>query len=113
MCWRTRPLSLMNSLDRFQSCWVVTAIQFHSKQCSSKIFHDVSVKVGLARGRALPDDLDDIPGFRANRPCGRVDRSEEHTSELQSRGHLVCRLLLEKKNNGVEQLISVYVLWRI
>src|SRR5690625_6448795 len=27
-----------------------------------------------------------------------VLRSEEHTSELQSRGHLVCRLLLEKKN---------------
>src|SRR5690625_6362403 len=25
-------------------------------------------------------------------------RSEKHTSELQSRGHLVCRLLLEKKN---------------
>src|SRR5437660_9002782 len=29
-------------------------------------------------------------------PCVRP-RSEEHTSELQSRGHLVCRLLLEKK----------------
>src|SRR5437660_9725532 len=27
-------------------------------------------------------------------------RSEEHTSELQSRGHLVCRLLLEKKNEN-------------
>src|SRR5690625_5980340 len=27
------------------------------------------------------------------------DRSEEHTSELQSRGHLVCRLLLEKKKH--------------
>src|SRR5439155_24584854 len=27
-------------------------------------------------------------------------RSEEHTSELQSRGHLVCRLLLEKKKKG-------------
>src|SRR5690625_6864439 len=27
-----------------------------------------------------------------------LGRSEEHTSELQSRGHLVCRLLLEKKN---------------
>src|SRR5690625_7031376 len=26
-------------------------------------------------------------------------RSEEHTSELQSRGHLVCRLLLEQQNN--------------
>src|SRR2546422_7738343 len=29
----------------------------------------------------------------------RVARSEEHTSELQSRLHLVCRLLLEKKKN--------------
>src|SRR2546422_6322675 len=28
-----------------------------------------------------------------------LDRSEEHTSELQSRLHLVCRLLLEKKKN--------------
>src|SRR5690625_5354922 len=28
-------------------------------------------------------------------------RSEEHTSELQSRGHLVCRLLLEKKKTPV------------
>src|SRR2546422_7355214 len=31
--------------------------------------------------------------------CFSDDRSEEHTSELQSRLHLVCRLLLEKKNN--------------
>src|SRR5690625_5349777 len=31
-----------------------------------------------------------------------VVRSEEHTSELQSRGHLVCRLLLEKKKNAEE-----------
>src|SRR3984893_15835097 len=30
--------------------------------------------------------------------CAISGRSEEHTSELQSRGHLVCRLLLEKKN---------------
>src|SRR5690625_6955085 len=29
----------------------------------------------------------------------KMERSEEHTSELQSRGHLVCRLLLEKKKN--------------
>src|SRR5207253_5233289 len=34
---------------------------------------------------------------RAGRPA--LGRSEEHTSELQSRGHLVCRLLLEKKKN--------------
>src|SRR3712207_8055605 len=34
--------------------------------------------------------------WRASRPCRR---SEEHTSELQSRQYLVCRLLLEKKTN--------------
>src|SRR5690625_7047113 len=33
-----------------------------------------------------------------DRPRHCRTRSEEHTSELQSRGHLVCRLLLEKKN---------------
>src|SRR5690625_3927999 len=37
-----------------------------------------------------------ICGSDAMRINGR-NRSEEHTSELQSRGHLVCRLLLEKK----------------
>src|SRR5690625_4391282 len=31
-----------------------------------------------------------------------IYRSEEHTSELQSRGHLVCRLLLEKKNKNIQ-----------
>src|SRR5439155_27192093 len=33
----------------------------------------------------------------STKPRGPRLRSEEHTSELQSRGHLVCRLLLEKK----------------
>src|SRR2546429_6495389 len=36
--------------------------------------------------------------FKTSRPVKRIlRRSEEHTSELQSRLHLVCRLLLEKK----------------
>src|SRR3712207_7501631 len=33
--------------------------------------------------------------------AGELDRSEEHTSELQSRQYLVCRLLLEKKKNMI------------
>src|SRR5690606_41373574 len=37
-----------------------------------------------------PNDVGDLP-------AGGSDRSEEHTSELQSRENLVCRLLLEKK----------------
>src|SRR5439155_13160188 len=46
-----------------------------------------------ARGRG--------PGRSGGRARGtpRAGRSEEHTSELQSRGHLVCRLLLEKKKS--------------
>src|SRR5690606_41956675 len=32
-----------------------------------------------------------------------IERSEEHTSELQSRENLVCRLLLEKKKNKIKQ----------
>src|SRR5258708_22389956 len=34
-------------------------------------------------------------------------RSEEHTSELQSPDHLVCRLLLEKKKRNTSQLLTV------
>src|SRR5690554_7129548 len=37
-----------------------------------------------------------------------LKRSEEHTSELQSRPHLVCRLLLEKKNNNKQPRIKHY-----
>src|SRR5437899_7289649 len=37
-------------------------------------------------------------------------RSEEHTSELQSLRHLVCRLLLEKKKNGERELERVVAL---
>src|SRR5690554_7236135 len=35
--------------------------------------------------------------------CGINKRSEEHTSELQSRPHLVCRLLLEKKKTDINE----------
>src|SRR5947199_2442771 len=38
---------------------------------------------------------------------GRVFRSEEHTSELQSLRHLVCRLLLEKKNTEYANTIEM------
>src|SRR5216683_4992636 len=51
------------------------------------------------RNRSLPhllDDLDQLRHLGVGQAAG--DRSEEHTSELQSRSDLVCRLLLEKKN---------------
>src|SRR5439155_25312750 len=50
----------------------------------ARVEHPSSIDVFQARGGQPP----------RKRPAPR--RSEEHTSELQSRGHLVCRLLLEK-----------------
>src|SRR5258708_29477231 len=47
--------------------------------------------LGQARGDGLSPSRPHSPRFS--------DRSEEHTSELQSPDHLVCRLLLEKKKN--------------
>src|SRR2546429_1343459 len=43
-------------------------------------------------------------------PCATSARSEEHTSELQSRLHLVCRLLLEKKKIAVDVVAFLLVL---
>src|SRR3712207_6937491 len=48
---------------------------------------------------------------RAPLSCARQTRnrrSEEHTSELQSRQYLVCRLLLEKKENNTLTTLSIY-----
>src|SRR5689334_24712573 len=63
---------------------------------------------------ALPISATSRSGERLGRPLparlqhrrDRRRRSEEHTSELQSQFHLVCRLLLEKKKNSQEQLTN-------
>src|SRR2546422_1940422 len=68
-----------------------------------------------ARGGAPDRASDRVPAAlrehprRAARPQGRrvSCRSEEHTSELQSRLHLVCRLLLEKKKTStIENILT-------
>src|SRR5438045_6248350 len=52
----------------------------------------------LFRSRSTPRREHPWPGPTSGSSVGRA-RSEEHTSELQSLRHLVCRLLLEKKKN--------------
>src|SRR3712207_7531609 len=51
-------------------------------------------------GELLGHPGEEGAGRVADRPAGGEARSEEHTSELQSRQYLVCRLLLEKKKNN-------------
>src|SRR5690554_8078671 len=51
-------------------------------------------------GPAAPTAKASVSAFRPHVPSLPPSRSEEHTSELQSRPHLVCRLLLEKKKNN-------------
>src|SRR5689334_24181258 len=55
----------------------------------------MSRRVGQVRGR----DAGRAPVLALDPLVDLLARSEEHTSELQSQFHLVCRLLLEKKNN--------------
>src|SRR5256884_2560570 len=57
--------------------------------------------------RSFSSAVTELPG--ACSPSRRVVRSEEHTSELQSRLHLVCRLLLEKKKNTYDRVVAPHV----
>src|SRR5258708_14840812 len=79
--------------------------------CSFFFFNDTATTeiYTLSLHDALPISADRLVRFRPDRWCRsgsrrarlralrRLARSEEHTSELQSPDHLVCRLLLEKK----------------
>src|SRR5690625_2666426 len=95
-------LCTSNYLFLYLYCFSLDLHSFPTRRSS-----DLSLKT-LNRGRSPsgPRPLFRVPtGSHAEavlgtegRTRGRA-RSEEHTSELQSRGHLVCRLLLEKKND--------------
>src|SRR3989442_10037463 len=54
--------------------------------------------------RQCPESAENFP-FATGKP--QRLRSEEHTSELQSRPHLVCRLLLEKKNEALPERLNL------
>src|SRR5256884_1206379 len=64
-------------------------------------FRSIDAKCTKASRASLKRPASNKSVPRCHQPS---DRSEEHTSELQSRLHLVCRLLLEKKNTNTEPL---------
>src|SRR5438105_7802604 len=63
----------------------------------------------LAKGIRYVADGYDLEFIRDNLERDRDNRSEEHTSELQSRVDLVCRLLLEKKKRKARPHFSLHV----
>src|SRR3712207_7999648 len=64
----------------------------------------ISVSLKVEGGNLFAEISDDGRGFESG-----TDRSEEHTSELQSRQYLVCRLLLEKKKNINRKYEFIYI----
>src|SRR5690625_5432141 len=89
------------------SCLRCPIFSFHCTSSSERYtlsLHDalpISSRRKAAHSRGSTAPLGNVPFGQI---CGR---SEEHTSELQSRGHLVCRLLLEKKNVARPRLIWI------
>src|SRR3712207_7361901 len=77
----------------------------HHTQCGLQATDDTSFadQVEQATGRRPPWAL---RAFRDAEDDVRESRSEEHTSELQSRQYLVCRLLLEKKKHHLS-IVSI------
>src|SRR5690625_6964062 len=68
----------------------------------SSIYFDGN-SLGLMSKRAETSALEILNSWKAYGIDGWTKRSEEHTSELQSRGHLVCRLLLENTKSSDDQ----------
>src|SRR5438552_14801224 len=69
----------------------------------------LGIRTEFSAGRAVPPSSPEYPAPRLVRCMGRRGhathtRSEEHTSELQSPDHLVCRLLLEKKKKKLNTI---------
>src|SRR3712207_7546377 len=76
------------------------------------LFRSIPIAAAAASPRARRRPVSGAPGPLARNSHlaqVRTPRSEEHTSELQSRQYLVCRLLLEKKK--INQLLKPHLLY--
>src|SRR3712207_8927517 len=82
----------------FRSAWHVAGPRTGGRSGSGRLLDEAvhPGRVHSAGGEAVGEGGRGDPGRQE-----RCPRSEEHTSELQSRQYLVCRLLLEKKKNKI------------
>src|SRR5690625_6760403 len=78
-------------------------VEGHDDDCGAIALAEAGLVQEVLLAVLEADGVDDALALNALEP-GLQHRSEEHTSELQSRGHLVCRLLLEKKKKLMQSL---------
>src|SRR5690625_5756376 len=82
-----------------ETCGVLTAIDEQSRDIATGVDSSGAGDQGLMFGYATDETKEYMPlpiylAHMLAKQLTDIRRSEEHTSELQSRGHLVCRLLL-------------------
>src|SRR5207247_6732761 len=95
-------ISTLSLHDALPICWFFSVQMIASTRCRSQFgkYRGVfsSLRAGRTRVRPRPGPAKNSSVSSPARPLSVTSRSEEHTSELQSRVDLVCRLPLEKKN---------------
>src|SRR5690625_5444008 len=96
----------------FTFLWILTFLnelfsRFQLQKAKGSKMHGLSILLMMMEQKRFLQPIQLMTGerfcpnyfpLRISEISESCPRSEEHTSELQSRGHLVCRLLLEKKN---------------
>src|SRR5690606_39708723 len=87
------PITLRNAIKDSRN---VPAVRLFDQLGSEKVL-DFAGRFGFNVDNFARNDLTVALGSQDVQPLQMATRSEEHTSELQSRENLVCRLLLEKK----------------
>src|SRR2546422_2284812 len=94
----------MSLLFFFFNDTATTEIYTLSLHDALPIYADVLMEDGKVQFDRLEKELITLPELEsaAHKQGFASLRSEEHTSELQSRLHLVCRLLLEKKKSAIQ-----------
>src|SRR5690625_6907987 len=93
-----RAPGMMSTTNALKGAHMITAIVMIDTEAD--VIPEVAEKIanieGISEVYSVTGGVDLVAIARVDR---HEERSEEHTSELQSRGHLVCRLLLEKKKS--------------
>src|SRR3712207_7066780 len=90
----------------------VNPIRFENAEANLEVSNALLDVLGttLVTSRLQRDLTDSSMQRNIGTAFGHSLRSEEHTSELQSRQYLVCRLLLEKKKNSFS-VLCLYINW--